>query len=95
MLILFDLSAVFDTVNHDTMLRRLEYSFNIQGKAHLVCILFVWTRENELRERIPVPHDYFFYISLKFARVLRRLFLSVVSVTRVVHFHVNLTCFAA
>ena len=58
MLILFDLSAVFDTVNHDTMLRRLEYS--IQEKALLVCILFVWTRENELRERIPVPHDNFF-----------------------------------
>ena len=52
MLILFDLSAVFDTVNHDTMLRGLEYSFSIQGKALLVCILFVWTRENELRERI-------------------------------------------
>ena len=60
MLILFDLSAVFDTVNLDTMLRRLEYSFSIQGKALLVCILFVWTRENELRERIPVPHDNFF-----------------------------------
>ena len=52
MLILFDLSAVFDTVNHDTMLRGLEYSFSIQGKALLVCILFVLTRENELRERI-------------------------------------------
>ena len=60
MLILFDLSAVFDTVNLDTMLRRLEYSSSIQGKALLVCILFVWTRENELRERIPVPHDNFF-----------------------------------
>ena len=60
MLILFDLSAVFDTVNLDTMLRRLENSFSIQGKALLVCILFVWTRENELRERIPVPHDNFF-----------------------------------
>ena len=39
-------------------------------------------RENELRERIPVPHDNFFKIYLKFARVLRRLkFLSVVSMT--------------
>ena len=38
--------------------------------------------ENELRERIPVPHDNFFKIYLKFARVLRRLkFLSVVSMT--------------
>ena len=26
-------SAAFDTVDHDTMLRRLEYSFGIQGKA--------------------------------------------------------------
>ena len=33
LLILLDLSAVFDTVNHDTMQRRLEYSFGIQGKA--------------------------------------------------------------
>ena len=51
-------------------------------------------RENELRERIPVPHDNFFKIYLKFARVLRRLFLSVVSVTRAVYFHVDVTCFA-
>ena len=34
-------------------------------------------------------------IYLKFTRMLRRLFLSVVSVTRVVYFHVNVTCFAA
>ena len=35
------------------------------------------------------------YIYLKLARVLRRLFLFVVSVIRVVYFHVNVTCFAA
>ena len=42
-----------------------------------------------------MPHDNVFKIYLKFARVLRRLFLSVVSVTRAVYFHVNVTCFAA
>ena len=56
--------------------------------------LFQFT-ENDLRERIPVPRDISFKIYLKFARVLRRLFLSVVSVTRAVYFHVNMTCFAA
>ena len=56
---------------------------------------YIIPRENELRERIPVPQDNFFKIYLKFARVLRRLFLSVVSVTRVVYFHVNVTCFSA
>ena len=33
LLIVLDLSAAFDAVNHDTMPRRLEYSFCIQGKA--------------------------------------------------------------
>jgi len=56
---------------------------------------YVAARGNELRERIPVPHDNFFLIYLRFARVLRRIFLSVVSVTRVIYFHVDVTCFAA
>ena len=33
LLVLLHLSAVFNTHNHDAMLRRLEYSFGIQGKA--------------------------------------------------------------
>jgi len=33
LLVLLYLSAAFDTVNHDAMLRRPEYSFGIQGKA--------------------------------------------------------------
>ena len=33
LLILLDLSAAFDTVNHDTMQPLLEYSFGIHGKA--------------------------------------------------------------
>ena len=32
LLILLELSVVFDIINHDTMLRRLEYSFGMQGK---------------------------------------------------------------
>ena len=41
------------------------------------------------------PMLIFFKIYLKLARVLRRLFLSLFSVTRAVYFHVNVTCFAA
>ena len=52
------------------------------------------SREIELRERFPVRHDNFFKIYLKFALLLRRLFLSVVPMTRAVYFHVNVTCFA-
>ena len=47
-------------------------------------------RENELKERIPVPHDNFFksiYSSLACCVGY--------SVTRVAYFHVNVTCFAA
>ena len=55
---------------------------------------YIIARENELRERIPVPHKCFKSI-LNFAPVLGRLVLSVVFVTRAVYFHVNETCFAA
>ena len=52
-------------------------------------------RESELRERIIVPSFMvIIWIYFKFARMLW-LFLSVVSVTRAVYFHVNVTCFTA
>ena len=54
LLILLDLSAAFDTVNHDTMLRRLEYSFGIQGKALSVCILFVWKNSADNDQRVTI-----------------------------------------
>ena len=56
---------------------------------------YIIAGENELRERIPVPHKNCFKSILNFAPVLGRLVLSVVFVTRAVYFHVNETCFAA
>ena len=71
------------------------WDFRLYKRRRILWGSLKWiTRENYLRQRIPVPHYNFFKIYLKFARVLRRLFLSVVSVTRVVYFHVNVTCFA-
>ncbi|PFX29818.1 hypothetical protein AWC38_SpisGene5450 [Stylophora pistillata] len=61
LLILLDLSAAFDTINHDTMLRRLEYSFGIQGKAFscFASCLSGRTQRIMIKESLskPIVHD--------------------------------------
>ena len=46
--VLLDLSAVFDTVDHDTMLRRLEFSFGIQGKALSLFVSYLSGRSQQI-----------------------------------------------
>ena len=42
LLLLLDLSVAFDTVDHDTLLHRLQFTFGINGKVLSVFILPVW-----------------------------------------------------
>ena len=53
------------------------------------------TRENELRERIPVPHDNFLNLFKVRARAAEVIFFCCLPDPRAVYFHVNVTCFAA
>ena len=57
------------------------------------CLHLQFTKREWAKRANPCAPWYFFKIYLKFARMLRRLFLSVVSVTRVVYFQVSVTIF--
>jgi Reverse transcriptase (RNA-dependent DNA polymerase) len=49
LLVLLDLSAAFDCVNHDTLLRRLEHTFGITGNALLWLRSYVTNRSQSVR----------------------------------------------
>ena len=47
MLVLLDLSAAFDMVDHDVLLKRMETSFGITGKALDWFVSYIYQRYNK------------------------------------------------